>query len=257
MRLGKFIAHAGVASRRAAEQLVADRRVRINGEVVTDPARDVDEQSGVTVDGRAVTAEPLEVHVLNKPAGVVSTAHDTHGRPTVVEMVPSRRRLYPVGRLDADSTGLLLLTNDGQLAERLTHPRYGIEKVYRARIAPARLSPRALQALRDGVQLDDGKTSPARVRQVAPGMVEIVLKEGRKRQVRRMCEAVGHRVMALERVAFGPLGLRGLPRGESRQLSRREVERLRDATKPQGSRRGSGGATRTGRRARGWKNPAA
>jgi 23S rRNA pseudouridine2605 synthase len=257
MRLGKFLAHAGVASRRAAERLVAERRVRVGGEVVTDPARDVDDQSGVTVDGRAVTAEPLEVHVLNKPAGVVSTARDTHGRPTVVALVRSRRRLYPVGRLDADSTGLILLTNDGQLAERLTHPRYGIEKVYRARVAPARLSPRALQALREGVELDDGRTAPARVRQVAPGMLEIVLREGRKRQVRRMCEAVGHRVMALERVAFGPLGLRGLERGESRQLSKREVQRLRTAAEPAGPRRGGRGAGRASRRPRGWKNPAA
>jgi len=257
MRLGKFLAHAGVASRRGAERLVAEGRVSVDGQAVTDPARNVDEHSGVTVDGRAVTAEPLEVHALNKPAGVVSTARDTHGRPTVVELVRSRRRLYPVGRLDADSTGLILLTNDGQLAERLTHPRYGIEKVYRARVAPGRLSPRALQALRDGVELDDGRTAPARVRQVGPSVVEIVLREGRKRQVRRMCEAVGHRVTELERVAFGPLGLRGLQRGESRQLSRREVERLRTAAEPAAARRGGRRGIRPGRRPRGWKNPAA
>ena len=229
----------------------------MNGEAVTDPARDVDERSGVTVDGRAVAVEPLEVHVLNKPAGVVSTAQDTHGRPTVVELVRSHRRLYPVGRLDADSTGLILMTNDGDLAEKLTHPRYGIEKVYRARIAPGRVTPRALQALRDGVELEDGRTAPARVRQVGPGVLEIVLREGRKRQVRRMCEAVGHRVTALERVAFGPLGLRGLERGQSRLLSRREVERLRTATEPAAPRRAGRGAARPGRRPRGWKNPAA
>ena len=257
MRLGKYLAHAGVASRRAAEQLVAEGRVSVGGKTVTDPARDVDERSGVTVDGRAVAPEPLEVHVLNKPAGVVSTARDTHGRPTVVALVRSHRRLYPVGRLDSDSTGLILLTNDGNLAERLTHPRYGIEKVYRARIAPGRVSPRALQALREGVELEDGRTAPARVRQVSPGVIEIVLREGRKRQVRRMCEAVGHRVTDLERVAFGPLGLRGLERGESRQLSRREVERLRGAAEPGGARRGGRGAARAGRRPRGWKNPAA
>src|SRR6188508_2722998 len=165
MRLGKFLAHAGVASRRAAEAIVRDGRVTVNGETVTDPARDVDESKVVALDGGRVQAEPHEVHALNKPAGVVSTARDTHGRPTVVQLVRSQRRLYPVGRLDADTTGLILLTNDGDLAERLTHPRYGVEKVYRARITPGRLSPRALRALREGVELDDGVTAPARVRQ--------------------------------------------------------------------------------------------
>ncbi|MEA2332168.1 MAG: rRNA synthase [Thermoleophilaceae bacterium] len=237
MRLAKFLAHAGVASRRAAEVLIAHGRVSVDGEVVTDPARDVDESSGVAVDGGRVAPEPREVHALNKPAGVVSTARDTHGRPTVVDLVRSRRRLYPVGRLDADSTGLILLTNDGELADLLTHPRYGVDKVYRARVNPPRVSPRALAALRDGVVLDDGPTAPARARQVAPGVVEVVLREGRKRQVRRMLEAVGHRVIELERVAFGPLGLRGLERGKSRRLKDAEVERLRrSAAKPAGGR---------------------
>jgi 23S rRNA pseudouridine2605 synthase len=229
VRLVKFLAHAGVASRRAAERLIADGRVTVGGEVVTNPATDVDDSSGVAVDGSSVAPEPREVHALNKPTGVVSTARDTHGRPTVVELVRSRRRLYPVGRLDVDSTGLILLTNDGELADLLTHPRYGVEKVYRARIQPGRVSPRALEALREGVQLDDGQTAPARVRQVAPGVLEIALREGRKRQVRRMCEAVGHRVIELERVAFGPLGLRGLERGRSRRLKDAEVDRLRRA----------------------------
>jgi 23S rRNA pseudouridine2605 synthase len=227
MRLAKYLAHAGVASRRAAQRLVAEGRVTVAGEVVTDPARDVDESSGVAMDGRPVEPEPREVHVLNKPRGVVSTAHDTHGRPTVVELVRSHRRLYPVGRLDADTTGLILLTNDGELAERLTHPRHGVDKVYRARVQPARMAPRALKALREGVELEDGRTAPARVRQVAPGVLELTLREGRKRQVRRMVEAVGHRVVALERVAFGPLGLRGLEPGQSRRLGKAEVERLR------------------------------
>lgn len=227
MRLAKFLAHAGVASRRAAEGLIAEGRVSVAGEVVTDPARDVDESSRVTVDGRAVGPEPREVHALNKPRGVVSTARDTHGRPTVVELVRSQRRLYPVGRLDADTTGLILLTNDGELAERLTHPRHGVEKVYRARVQPRRVAPEALRALREGVELEDGRTAPARARQPAPGVLEIALREGRKRQVRRMVEAVGHRVIELERVAFGPLGLRGLEPGQSRRLKRAEVERLR------------------------------
>jgi 23S rRNA pseudouridine2605 synthase len=227
MRLAKFLAHAGVASRRAAEGLIAAGRVSVAGEVVTDPARDVDESSGVTVDGRAVGPEPREVHALNKPRGVVSTVRDTHGRPTVVELVRSQRRLYPVGRLDADTSGLILLTNDGELAERLTHPRHGVEKVYRARVQPGRVAPEALKALREGVELEDGRTAPARARQPAPGVLEITLREGRKRQVRRMVEAVGHRVIELERVAFGPLGLRGLEPGHSRRLKRAEVERLR------------------------------
>ena len=227
MRLAKFLAHAGAASRRGAEALVAEGRVSVGGETVTDPARDVDESSGVALDGILLRPEPREVHALNKPRGVVSTARDTHGRPTVVELVRSHRRLYPVGRLDADSTGLILLTNDGELADALTHPRYGVEKVYRARVQPARVSPRALKALREGVELDDGRTAPAGARQPKPGVLEITLREGRKRQVRRMCEAVGHRVIELERVAFGPLGLRGLAPGESRRLTRPEVERMR------------------------------
>jgi len=229
VRLVKFLAHAGVASRRAAERLIADGRVSVGGQVVTNPATDVDEASRVAVDGKAVAPEPREVHALNKPGGVVSTARDTHGRPTVVELVRSRRRLYPVGRLDAESTGLILLTNDGELADLLTHPRYGVEKVYRVKIQPGRLSPRALKALREGVELEDGHTAPARVRQVAQGVLEITLREGRKRQVRRMCEAVGHRVVELERVAFGPLGLRDLERGKSRRLKDAEVDRLRRA----------------------------
>ena len=231
MRLGKFLAHAGVASRRAAEEIVRDGRVTVDGEIVTDPARDVDESKVVALDGRRVEPEPHEVHVLNKPEGVVSTARDTHGRPTVVQLVRSRSRLYPVGRLDADTTGLILLTNDGELAERLTHPRYGVKKVYRARVRPGRLSPRSLDALKKGVQLEDGRTAPAQARQPAAGVVEITIREGKKRQVRRMLEAVGHRVVELERVAFGPLGLRGLEVGKSRRLTQREIERLRRAAR--------------------------
>jgi 23S rRNA pseudouridine2605 synthase len=229
MRLAKFLAHAGVASRRAAEGIIGEGRVSVAGEVVTDPARDVDESSGVAVDGKPVAPEPLEVHMLNKPPGVVSTAHDTHGRPTVVDLVRSGRRLYPVGRLDADTSGLILLTNDGELAEHLTHPRYGVERVYRARVRPARVPERALRELRDGVELEDGRTAPARVRRLEPGLVEITIKEGRKRQVRRMLEAVGHRVIELERVRFGPLALGQLRAGRSRRLPEDEVERLRRA----------------------------
>lgn len=229
MRLARYVAHAGAASRRAAERLIAEGRVSVGGEVVTDPARDVDERSGVALDGRPLAPEPREVYALHKPSGVVSTAKDTHGRRTVTELVPSERRLYPVGRLDADTTGLILLTNDGELANLLTHPRFEVEKVYRARVEPAPVPERALRALREGVELDDGRSAPARVRQVEPGLLEIAISEGRKRQVRRMCEAVGHRVTALERVAFGPLRLEGLRAGEFRRLTPAEMERLRKA----------------------------
>ncbi len=230
VRLARYLAHAGVASRRAAERIVAERRVAVAGAVVTDPAFDVNERSGVTLDGQPVAPEDLEVHVLHKPAGVVSTARDTHGRPTVLDLVPSAHRLYPVGRLDSDSTGLILVTNDGELANRLTHPRYGVEKVYLAEVSPRPVDETALRALRNGVELDDGPTLPARVRQTRPGVLEVVLREGRKRQLRRMCEAVGHRVVALRRIAFGPLALGDLAEGQSRRLAEAEVERLRQAT---------------------------
>ena len=229
MRLARYLAHAGVASRRAAERLIADGRVHVGGEVVTDPARDVDDSSGVEVDGKAIAPEPREVWLVNKPAGVVSTAQDTHGRPIVTELVDSPLRLYPVGRLDSDTTGLILLTNDGDLANALTHPRHGVPRVYRAHVNPAPVPERALRALREGVELEDGRTSPAGVRQIDPGLLELTLSEGRKRQVRRMCEAVGHRVTRLERTAFGPLRLGDLEAGASRRLDPAEVERLRKA----------------------------
>jgi 23S rRNA pseudouridine2605 synthase len=191
----------------------------------------VDESSGVALDGEALAPEPREVYALNKPAGVVSTAKDTHGRRTVTEFVPSQRRLYPVGRLDADTTGLILLTNDGELANVLTHPSFEVDKAYRATVEPAPVSEAALRELREGVELDDGRTAPASARQVEPGVLELTIHQGRKRQVRRMCEAVGHRVTSLERIAFGPLRLDKLPEGEFRRLTPAEVERLRKAAR--------------------------
>jgi 23S rRNA pseudouridine2605 synthase len=231
LRLARYLAHSGAASRRAAEKLIVAGRVTVGGEVVRDPARDVDESSGVALDGEALAPEPREVYALNKPAGVVSTAKDTHGRRTVTEFVPSQRRLYPVGRLDADTTGLILLTNDGELANVLTHPSFEVDKAYRATVEPAPVSEAALRALRDGVELDDGRTAPASARQVEPGVLELTIHQGRKRQVRRMCEAVGHRVTSLERIAFGPLRLDKLPEGEFRRLTPAEVERLRKAAR--------------------------
>lgn len=229
MRLAKYLAHAGVASRRAAEEIVRDGRVTVGGEVVTDPARDVDASSAVTVDGEPVRgAEDRVVWLLNKPEGVVSTAKDTHGRRTVVDLVDAGgRRLYPVGRLDADATGLILLTNDGELANALTHPRYEVPKTYRVRVAKPPVGDRAVRALREGVMLEDGVTAPARVRRDGRDVLEITIHEGRNRQVKRMCEAVGHRVLALERIAFGPLRLGELPRGRARRLSGSELDRLR------------------------------
>src|SRR5277367_3712994 len=229
MRLARYLAHAGVASRRASEALIAAGRVGVEGEIVTDPARDVDEDSNVEVDGRAVTgAEPRVLYAVNKPVGVVSTARDTHGRPTVLELVPAEGlRLYPVGRLDADSSGLILLTNDGELANRLTHPSFEISKTYRARLGGGTVEEEALDALRRGVELDDGATAPARVRRVRGNLIELTIHEGRNRQVRRMCAAVGHPVLELSRVAFGPLRLEGLKPGAHRRLGAAEVERLR------------------------------
>jgi 23S rRNA pseudouridine2605 synthase len=225
MRLAKYLAHCGVASRRRAEQLIAAGRVGVAGKAVTDPARDVDEGSGVEVDGRPVSPEPREVWVLNKPAGVVSTAREPGRRPAVVELVASSRRLYPVGRLDVDSTGLILLTNDGELANRLGHPRYGIERSYRVRLRrPASQS--QVRRLRAGVELEDGPTAPARLRSISPRVIELTLTEGRNRQVRRMVEAVGNQVVSLARTRFGSLELGNLPEGRARRLRPPEVRRL-------------------------------
>lgn len=230
MRLAKFLAHAGVASRRAAEDVVRAGRVTVGGEVVTDPARDVDESSGVAVDGEQVAgAEERVTYLLHKPAGVVSTARDTHGRRTVVDLVPGGARLYPVGRLDADATGLILLTNDGALAELLTHPRHEVPKTYEATVARPPVREPALRALRAGVELEDGRTAPARARRLAPDRVELTIHEGRNRQVKRMLDAVGHRVLSLHRARMGPLSLGGLEPGGVRRLSAAEVERLRKA----------------------------
>jgi 23S rRNA pseudouridine2605 synthase len=235
MRLAKYLAHAGVASRRAAEQLVRAGRVTVGGQVVRDPARDVDGRSGIKLDGEPVAAaEPRAVYALHKPAGVVSTASDPQGRATVVELVPSERRLYPVGRLDVDSTGLILLTNDGELANLLTHPRYEVKKAYRATVANTPVGERALRSLREGVELEDGMSAPAQVRRVAPDTLELTIREGRKRQVRRMCEAVGHPVTRLARIRFGPLALGDLAPGKHRRLSVAEVERLREAARVPG-----------------------
>jgi len=230
LRLAKYLATSGVASRRASEEIVRAGRVTVGGSVVTDPARDVGVNDAVSVDGKPVAHGHNErvIYALNKPAGVVSTARDPQGRPTVVTMVPQTERLYPVGRLDIDTTGLILLTNGGDLAHRLTHPSFEVEKTYRAVVGGPPVREASLRALRAGVELDDGRTAPAKVRRVGADTIEITIHEGRKRQVKRMCEAVGHPVKRLERVGFGPLSLGDLPRGRWRKLTAGEVEKLVD-----------------------------
>lgn len=229
MRLAKHLAHAGVASRRAAESLIAQGRVSVDGETVDDPARDVDEGSRILVDGRPVGGpEPRVTYAVHKPVGVVSTARDTHGRPTVLGLLPQQGlRLYPVGRLDADSSGLILLTNDGELANRLTHPRFEVLKSYRVRLAGKPLDEAALRRLREGLELEDGRTAPAEARRLGEHGLELTIHEGRNRQVRRMCSAVGREVIELRRVRFGPLRLDRLGPGEYRRLQQSELDLLR------------------------------
>ncbi len=231
MRLNAYLARAGVASRRRADELIVAGRVLVNGErgelntVVG--SRDV-----VEVDGKRVAAQPLAYVLLHKPAGVVTTARDPHGRKTVVELVPHTPRVVPVGRLDADTTGALLLTNDGPLAHRLAHPRYGVEKVYEAEVEGSP-NDAALRALREGVVLDEGTTAPAHARVLERGprssLLELTLHEGRKHQVKRMCEAVGHPVRRLHRSRYAGLVLGDLEPGEWRELTATEVDALRRA----------------------------
>lgn len=237
MRLARYLAHSGVASRRASERLIESGRVRVDGELVTNPASDVEGANEVSVDGRRVAPEPPEVWAVHKPAGVTSTAREPGRRKAIVELVDSKARLYPVGRLDADSTGLILVTNDGALANRLTHPRYGVPRTYRARLE-RRASDRDLLRLREGVKLDDGLTAPARVRRLGSREIELTIREGRNRQVRRMAEAVGNRVVALTRVGFGPLLLGALRVGDARRLGEDEVRRLWEDPRPMSRDRG-------------------
>lgn len=225
MRLAKFLAHGGVASRRKAELIISKGRVTVGGEVVTDPARDVAAGDEVRVDGSLVGQEAREVWAVNKPEGVVSTAREPGKRRAVVSLVDSDARLYPVGRLDADSTGLLLLTNDGELANRLTHPRYEVPKAYEVELERSP-SDADLRRLARGVELEDGPTAPARVRRLGERRVEIVLREGRNRQVRRMAETVGNRVVDLRRVRFGSIELGDLPEGRARRLDENDIAAL-------------------------------
>lgn len=226
MRLNAYLARAGVASRRGADELIKAGRVRVNGEpgqLNTFVAR----SDRVEVDGEEVAAQRLAYVLLHKPPGTVTTARDPQGRQTVVDLVDLPERVVPVGRLDADTTGALLLTNDGPLAHRLAHPRYGVEKTYEVDVE-GEPDDRTLARLRDGVDLDDGRTAPAKARRLGPSRLELVLHEGRNRQVKRMCEAVGHPVARLHRSAYAGLTLGGLEPGQWRELEPSEVKRLTD-----------------------------
>ena len=227
MRLNAFLARAGVASRRRADELIRAGRVRVNGE----PGQlntVVGRHDVVEVDGARVERQPLAYVLLNKPPGVVTTASDPQGRRTVVDLVPTEPRVVPVGRLDADTTGALLLTNDGELAHRLAHPRYGVPKVYEAEVEGSP-SDDVIARLRDGVELEDGLSAPAGVRRLGRGRLELTLHEGRKHQVKRMCESVGHPVRRLRRVRYAELDLAGLEPGGWRELTPEEVAALKAA----------------------------
>jgi 23S rRNA pseudouridine2605 synthase len=225
VRLNAYLARAGVASRRGADELIKAGRVTVNGE----PGQlntFVAARDRVEVDGERISAHQLTYVLLHKPAGTVTTVRDPQGRPTVVELVDVPERVVPVGRLDADTTGALLLTNDGPLAHRLAHPRYGVEKVYEVEVG-GEPDDDALHALAEGVELEDGLTAPATVRCLAPSRLELTLHEGRNRQVKRMLDAVGHPVRRLHRSAYAGLTLAGLGPGDWRELTEAEVEELR------------------------------
>jgi 23S rRNA pseudouridine2605 synthase len=228
VRLNAYLARAGVASRRGADELIKAGRVRVNGE----PGQlntFVGADDVVELDGRPLAPQSLAYVLLHKPAGVVTTARDPQGRPTVVGLVDHPARVVPVGRLDADTTGALLLTNDGPLAHRLAHPRYGVEKVYEVEVE-GRPDDAALRRLAEGVELEEGRTAPARVRRLGPSKLELALHEGRKHQVKRMCEAVGHPAVRLHRSRYAGLTVAGLDPGRWRELAPAEVESLRSAT---------------------------
>ncbi|MCH2414413.1 MAG: rRNA pseudouridine synthase [Acidimicrobiales bacterium] len=229
VRLQKVLARAGFGSRRTCDDLIAAGRVRVDGAVAVLGRRVDAETALILVDGAPVGVRPgLVYYLLNKPVGVVTTADDPQGRPVVVGLVPDEPRVFPVGRLDLDTEGLLLLTNDGEIANRITHPSYGVEKEYVVHVegSPTRS---VLRQLREGVELEDGVTAPARVTPVEPNVLRLVIHEGRNRQVRRMCDAVGHPVIRLVRTRIGPLADRSIRPGTWRHLETDELRALERA----------------------------
>ncbi len=228
-RLQKVLARAGIGSRRVCEDLIADGRVVVNGQTAELGRRVNPETDVIELDGAMIPIRPDAVYyLLNKPTDTVTTADDPQGRPTVVQLVPDQPRVFPVGRLDFETEGLLILTNDGELTHRLTHPSFGVEKEYLAQVTgtPSR---GALRELREGVELDDGLTSPAQASMATPGVVKLTIHEGRNRQVRRMCDAIGHPVNRLVRTRIGPIADRQLKPGEWRELTSEEVRALAEA----------------------------
>ncbi len=229
-RLQKVLAAVGYGSRRVCEDLIAAGRVTVNGEVAVLGRRVDADSDRIEVDGAPIGVRPgLVYYLLNKPVGVVTTSRDTHGRTTVIDLVPPEPRVFSVGRLDADTEGLLLLTNDGDLANRIAHPSHGVDKEYLVEVDGGRVAPGAVRQLREGVELDDGPTAPAKVSQPEPGLLRLTIHEGRNRQVRRMCEAVGHPVRRLVRTRIGPISDRSLAPGAWRELTLEEWRALTDA----------------------------
>ena len=247
MRLNRYISASGFASRRRGEVYIREGRVRVNGEAVTDPARDiVPDRDQVTLDGNLLRVNPEKrYYVLNKPTGVIVSMSDTHGRATVQNLLGEETRgVFPVGRLDADTSGVLLFTDDGDLAHRLTHPSFGVEKIYRVEVR-GRVNGEDVRRIGEGIVLDDGPAAPARLCVLESAgetsTVEITLHQGRKRQVRRMLEAVGHPVITLERTAFDGITAKGLPLGSYRPLTIEEVGLLKEQSKAPSPACGRGG----------------
>lgn len=235
IRLNKYLANLGICSRRDVKQLLKQQVVTVNGTRVKESGTRINpKQDDIRLNSKKIKPPKLLYFLLNKPKGIVSTTADEYGRKNVTSLIPTKERIYPVGRLDKDTTGLLILTNDGELTNLLTHPRYHVYKVYRLTVE-GRVDKPQLNALRNGVLLDDGITSPAKViilkEKPNVSLLEITLHEGKYRQIRRMCETVGLQLLELDRVRFGPIGKEGLPLGKFRELSRKEIQLLLQASK--------------------------